>query len=471
MTGYKIYKLFGLLIQVKFIKHILRLLVLVSIPAMGQTSPDWIVQPTAEVGYVKVPDSISLPGTLAGDIYFGAFYTHTGTLKCGGFSQYEPGIDLVFPIYKNEAGTDGFIEGEQVHIMIFAESLGCQHFYNVAYAGGDNTFWVGDTLEISNLTASAEVNISYSKSNLCQSEGILNPDITIPYFPSGDIEKFFSAASANLIISASKGEIYPAQSQPGTYEIFVESPYCLTNDFFTITIEEFPMDETVTKDAKLCNGLQYQVPQYLNSGDLVLSPLGPSTTFTIDTAGVYYFEMEYLPNGCHGSTAYNISEGGIDASEVTLDIVHKNCLHDGKLSINYPATAADVVISYIYMNGDTTQEMTFDNLAEGPQDLFIADSDGCLLDLTAQAVIEYNEADCNKKDIVFYPDHPQFTNGKIIFEEAGVVTIVSKAGQVIKQLSGPVEWDGTDASGNELPSGLYFIIYENGEVQNLTVVR
>lgn len=56
-------------------------------------------------------------------------------------------------------------------------------------------------------------------------------------------------------------------------------------------------------------------------------------------------------------------------------------------------------------------------------------------------------------------------------KEAGTVQIISEKGTLVKTLTGPTYWDGSDNDGSRLPFGYYIVTPVNGERYGVTIVR
>lgn len=442
---------------------------LLFVPTIAFSQPNWNVSTTSNFATVRIPSSLILPVSLTDDVYIGAFYNHAGTFRCGGYGEWELGDDLFFNIYESDGSDNGFIQGEKIDIIIYSEDLECQHFYNVAFLGGDNLFSVSDTFTVINATPSGLVNISYGVSSICQSEGTKTPNLTIPYLPLGSIGLSYTSESDSLALNGSTGEILPGQSEAGFHSISFESEYCLLFDSLVIEIKEFPMSEITTREVDICSGQTFEVPQIQYSGLLELTPIA-GASFNLTASGVYYYQLDYIPTGCSGSTAYNVSESLSSTADIGYVIEPQTCFQKGRVLIEEDPAWSNEIQFYI-LDTDTTVTNDFLNVPLGIHELSIIDINGCSKLISDDLVIEYDHSKCEKPDLVFYPDHQQFSNGKMAFETAGTIKIIGKNGELIKELTGPTEWDGKNANGNNLSSGIYFIIYEDNSIQNLTIVR
>lgn len=72
---------------------------------------------------------------------------------------------------------------------------------------------------------------------------------------------------------------------------------------------------------------------------------------------------------------------------------------------------------------------------------------------------------------VFYPMHSNLDQSKFMITEAGTAKIFDKNGVLVKQLQAPAEWDGTDAQGNIVPAGVYFLYVNEKERITITVLK
>jgi internalin A len=100
----------------------------------------------------------------------------------------------------------------------------------------------------------------------------------------------------------------------------------------------------------------------------------------------------------------------------------------------------------------------FVNLNEKKYSLVVTDQGGCVKELTDFVSVPQEECKPN----VFTPDGDG-VNDTYYIQDPGAVKIINSSGRVIKQLTAPAMWDGSDESGNIVP-GYYIIQYSDKSV-------
>jgi Leucine-rich repeat (LRR) protein len=116
----------------------------------------------------------------------------------------------------------------------------------------------------------------------------------------------------------------------------------------------------------------------------------------------------------------------------------------------------------IINNGSTV----FDNLKDPVYNLIITDNKGCSKEKTDFIVVPKPPANCNK--IVFTPNGDNLDDNLFI-KGNGMAKIYNSKGKLIREISAPGFWDGTDSNGL-VPPG-YYVIKVNEEVIQLTVIH
>jgi internalin A len=103
---------------------------------------------------------------------------------------------------------------------------------------------------------------------------------------------------------------------------------------------------------------------------------------------------------------------------------------------------------------------------EGIYDLIVKDELGCVVTFTSKLIIPRNE----QCDPVFYPNGDGIADTYYI-EENGYAKIYNKTGELIKEMSTPGSWDGTNKKGQDAPTGLYVIVVNDNTNIKVTILR
>lgn len=109
---------------------------------------------------------------------------------------------------------------------------------------------------------------------------------------------------------------------------------------------------------------------------------------------------------------------------------------------------------------------TFSLSKEGVYDILVKDATGCEVTFESKLKIERN-SEC---DPVFYPNGDGVADAYYI-ENTGSAQIYNRSGELIKELTVPAYWDGTNKKGQDVPSGLYVIVVNKDITIKVTLLR
>ncbi|MDB5272545.1 MAG: leucine-rich protein [Chitinophagaceae bacterium] len=126
---------------------------------------------------------------------------------------------------------------------------------------------------------------------------------------------------------------------------------------------------------------------------------------------------------------------------------------------------------YTYKVADKKDTLQFNTATltlskEGTYDLIVSDASGCEATFQSRLVIARNE----QCDPVFYPNGDGIADTYYI-ENSGQAQIYNRAGELVKELVVPANWDGTTKKGEQAPSGLYVIVVNKDTTIRVTLLR
>ncbi|MBX9851253.1 MAG: hypothetical protein K2X86_05775 [Cytophagaceae bacterium] len=183
----------------------------------------------------------------------------------------------------------------------------------------------------------------------------------------------------------------------------------------------------------------------------------------------------------------NPALAGITLTSTPLKVVVMSCFDASQVEINFPVNNCTFPIagildestifggvapySYKVKNSINGNEITFTSAnlnipQQGYYDLEIKDNIGCTVNLQKKINIQRNPH-C---DPIIYPDSPGPESSYYI-ENTGKALVYNKEGKVVKELSLPAYWDGTDKNGSVVDSGLYMIIINEHVKVAISVMR
>ncbi len=132
-------------------------------------------------------------------------------------------------------------------------------------------------------------------------------------------------------------------------------------------------------------------------------------------------------------------------------------------TVNYPL---DFWLDDKMYTAENGAEFVIEDLSPGVYDLVFRDAKGC--EGTVQRYLRIEKEEC---DFVFTPNGDGLGDTFFINLD-GKLEIVNQAGEIIRELQGPVEWDGQDELGKLVVPALYFIWSEDHtQLSALTVLR
>ncbi len=240
----------------------------------------------------------------------------------------------------------------------------------------------------SGATAAATGIVISSSANLQLTATVMNADC----FNSGDGEIDLTAASGvtPYTYAWSNGEITEDVSGllAGTYTVTVtDANGCTGTDDYTITEPgEFVYNVTIKNVS--CNGgadasLDFTpgggVPPYTYEwkDPFTAAVIANTQDLTAIGAGIYQLDLTD-GNGCLGRVFYLISEpNGIEIDGIATSITQVQCFGDSSGAINLTARGGTGVLSYVWSNGETSQDL--DNEPAGMYIVTVTDLNMCSL--------------------------------------------------------------------------------------------
>lgn len=218
----------------------------------------------------------------------------------------------------------------------------------------------------------------------------------------------FSASPNGLYLNGVTGLIYPSASDTGYYTITLQTQGCLVSSTLQITIKSPTIPQTKTIDL---SGLK-------------CAKTDPSCT----KPGTIVFDTDSIK---------------------------------GSPPFQYTLTNTSTQTSFINNTGH------FEQLAEGVYQLQVADS----LDSVAtfpSSITLLRPNDCGNPVLA-----PDGKNGleTVYIQAQGSAKILDREGKVVKELTVPANWDGSDSNGKALPMGDYYLFVNGEQSQIITVIR
>lgn len=199
------------------------------------------------------------------------------------------------------------------------------------------------------------------------------------------------------------------------------------------------------------------------------------TSLQFSDAGIYTCEITNTSAGMAGivvnTAPITLTVGPcIMANTIGYSFLSNDCVYPVKISVDESSfTGGMKPFTYTTKSGNdsinfSSKDFSFD--FEGIYDLIVKDQQGCRVTFPGKLKVARPEI-C---DPVFYPNGDGVADTYYI-EDSGTAKIYNRAGEVVRQMNTPTHWDGTNAAGKELPSGLYVIEINNSKSERVTLLR
>lgn len=158
----------------------------------------------------------------------------------------------------------------------------------------------------------------------------------------------------------------------------------------------------------------------------------------------------------------------LELNKLNVTVLNKDCNTGVDVDLsksiidggNLPITSILKGNSKMYSSGD----LRYSGIEYGIYSLIISDSKGC--EATASLLIEKPD---NCQDI-FTPNGDGFKDTYVI-DIPGMIKIYDVNRNLVKEIYGPAEWDGTKSDGSPADAGFYAIVTENDNLIRLTLIR
>jgi len=161
----------------------------------------------------------------------------------------------------------------------------------------------------------------------------------------------------------------------------------------------------------------------------------------------------------------------ITSSYFNYTILSNTCSEGAEVKINESANSSYKPFTYSYRSVNSHSEYSanspvIQNVLPGIYDLRISDRNDCSI-LIQKFIHVPVAADC---DNIITPNGDGIDDTYYV-DNTGTMKIVNKEGRVIKELSIPGAWDGTDYSGKEVPIGLYILLINGKNKIGVVVIN
>ncbi len=160
----------------------------------------------------------------------------------------------------------------------------------------------------------------------------------------------------------------------------------------------------------------------------------------------------------------------IMANTIAYSVDNNDCEYPLKVLLDENSfTGGTKPFGYSVKNGTDSTQFSSPELwisKEGVYDLMVQDALDCKVIFPKKLIVHRSE----QCDPVFYPNGDGIADTYFI-DKNGTAKIFNRNGELVKQLSLPATWDGTNSKGQELPSGLYVIEINNSSTERVTLLR
>jgi internalin A len=258
------------------------------------------------------------------------------------------------------------------------------------------------------------------------------------------------------------------------FSSFVLSPQLIANASNIVGYDKSPINLDLGIDAALTDN----VYTWYKNGIFFQTTIVNKLTFnsvTHNDAGIYTCRVT--------NTTAALTVDTLIATAITLtvapcilsydlryEIITSDCSYPIKVMLDETSLSGGTKpYSYtVKFQNDSSQFSTssFTLQNEGVYDLIVKDAGGCKVNFSKKLNIPRSE----KCDPVFYPNGDGIADTYFI-NETGSAKIYNREGEIVKRLTIPAHWDGTNATGQDAPTGLYVIEINNSTSIRVTLLR
>ncbi len=158
------------------------------------------------------------------------------------------------------------------------------------------------------------------------------------------------------------------------------------------------------------------------------------------------------------------------SNSIDYTVQNTECTYPINVVINENSfTAGTSPYTYVVKNNIENKAFNSSNILlsiEGTYDLVVTDATGCEVTFASKLIVNRN----TQCDPIFYPNGDGVADTYYI-ENTGNAKIYDKSGVLIKDLTIPGNWDGTNTKGELVESGLYLIVINANFSIPLTLIR
>lgn len=317
----------------------------------------------------------------------------------------------------------------------------------------------------------------------------------LPVLPSGNKLTLINAASNKLITipdlssktsltvaafdhnQISFSYIVPQVAHPSFASVFIFNPQDTINNYINLNAIAGSDVEISTKRDAQVNSNNYFWKRDENFFDTTTSNSVLLQAVNKNYEGNYIVEVVNSTPGLENlrlifrTVSLEVSECGSSSTIYNYNIVSNSCTAGAVISIENINSSPligpfkyQLVSKGVKSLWHTTPQI--DELKPGVYDLIIQDKNSCLTELKNYILIP-NAEDC---DNVITPNGDGMGDYYSIMA-SGKIKIYDKSLKLIKELTGPGIWDGTNSSGEIVPIGLYIIVINDKDKINILVLN
>ena len=281
---------------------------------------------------------------------------------------------------------------------------------------------------------------------------------------------FVYFSSPNIKIDSISGTISPPSllNSSGNLNITLNSPYCISQQSFTLTVNPSPVftiekkrficpDKTITLLPTESKGTyQWQWNDGIKTAEKEVTTPG---TFIIEATD---------DNGCKQSDTVQVSLKTISIQGFSSQAIDADCDKLGNIKIvNINIQNGLAPFTYTAINTVNESESGLENIQEGKYKLKVEDADGCISNISNEIIVRKN---CLNEYPVFCPN-PGSKSENYFVEKSGHANVYDRNGRLICSFQAPTYWDGNDNAGKPVPMGTYLIVVGNEKPINITIIR
>lgn len=299
---------------------ILALALVLGSTALGFAQAPWLYQATSVKHQIRI-NKTTVGNQLTDGDYLGVFYDSAGLARCAGLIKWTTAAETEHQLtaYGADHNHAGFSEGEAFRFRVWDADQACeQPVTQFAFSHDSDTLFNSQGSSRLVSLRSGAFPVSYPTQSLCYQADPISPT----HDPALQGKIRFVPQRQGLAIDSLTGQITPQQSQPGTYQIRLESSFCLSPQSLNVQIIPSPTVEKIADEVSICPDTEQKLDAGTGFSSYIWRKnqniISEGRFATISDTGKYFIEISTPTHGCSGVDSFTVVHHLIPEAEVEV---------------------------------------------------------------------------------------------------------------------------------------------------------